>query len=231
MEQSKIQEDKKPSNEVRIGFKSRPKALISYCEKLLKEEKVKELHLTAVGNSITKLVTTAEILKIIIPGLYQQNRFATVSFQSVEEGQKLELNPNSRLYPKLEILLSLEEPKEKNEGTQDKLSEDERKKLLDAWQKQKESKKKVFFRRRFYRNINGFGFRRRRAATRRFANSYSGTRAGNANAIRNGRRFGNRFRKFGKRPNNGVRSRGINNRKFNGVRNQNNGKKPNPVKT
>ena len=58
-----MSESKKPNNELRISFRSKPKQIISQCEKLLKEEKVKDLHLSAIGNTIGNLVITAEIFK------------------------------------------------------------------------------------------------------------------------------------------------------------------------
>lgn len=46
--------------------------------KLLKEDKVKEIHLSAVGNSIGDLIIAVEILKSSNPGLFQQNIFSTI---------------------------------------------------------------------------------------------------------------------------------------------------------
>ena len=156
-----MNQNKNPSNEIKISSNTPIKSVISYCQNLLKEEKVKDLHFSAIGNSISKLVNAVEILKAIIPGLYQQNRLATVIFQSVEEGQKIELGPYSKIYPKLEISLFLEKPEKKDEGTQDKLSEEERKKILDAMEKIKEGKMK----KRPYRGrpnrIYGFNYRGR----------------------------------------------------------------------
>ena len=44
-EEVKPQEAKAPSNEIRVGNRSKPKDLIAQCEKLLKEDKLKEIQL------------------------------------------------------------------------------------------------------------------------------------------------------------------------------------------
>ena len=95
---------KKPVNDIRVSFNSRIGGIVSYCEKLLKENNLRELNFSAVGGSIGTLVSVVEILKTITPGLYQVNRLATISYQSVEEGGKSEAQ-NQRLYPKLEVKL------------------------------------------------------------------------------------------------------------------------------
>ena len=75
----KVQENQsKPNNEIRVGNRSKPKELIAQCEKLLKEDKLKEIHLTAVGNSIGDLIIAVEILKSSNPGLFQQSIFSTI---------------------------------------------------------------------------------------------------------------------------------------------------------
>lgn len=124
-----MESNKKPANDIRVGFNSRIVRIVSYCEELLKEGKMRELNFSAVGGSIGTLVSAVEVIKTIYPGLYQVNRLATITYQSVEEGGKKEVQ-NQRLYPKLEVKLTLDKPP-KSEGFQDKLSEEERKKLLD----------------------------------------------------------------------------------------------------
>ena len=111
---------KKPENDIRVSFNSRIGGIVSYCEKLLKENNVRELNFSAVGGSIGTLVSVVEVLKTITPGFYQVNRFATISYQSVEEGGKSE-SQNQRLYPKLEVKLTLDKPKITTEGFQDVL--------------------------------------------------------------------------------------------------------------
>ena len=154
---------KKPVNDIRVSFSSRISGVVSYCEKLLKENNIRELNFSAVGGSIGTLVSVVELLKTITPGLYQINRLATISYQSVEEGGKSE-SQNPRLYPKLEIKLTLDKPSKVNEGFQDKLDEDERKKLLDIHLKRREERRNRGFRRRGRRGFRGRrgGFRGRR---------------------------------------------------------------------
>lgn len=126
----------KAPNDIRIGFRTRVGSVVSYCEQLLKE-KTKTLNFSAVGGSIGTLVNVVEVLKMTNPGLYQSNRLATISYQSVEEGGNVQ---NQRLYPKLEVILSVEKPEKTGEGFQDKLSEEERKKLLDEASKRREQR-------------------------------------------------------------------------------------------
>ena len=104
-----MDKSKKPVNDIRVSFNSRIGGIVSYCEKLLKENNLRELNFSAVGGSIGILVSVVEILKTITPGLYQINRLATISYQSVEEGGKSEAQ-NQRLYPKLEVKLTLDKP-------------------------------------------------------------------------------------------------------------------------
>lgn len=152
---------KKPENDIRVSFNSRIGGIVSYCEKLLKENNVRELNFSAVGGSIGTLVSVVEVLKTITPGFYQVNRFATISYQSVEEGGKSE-SQNQRLFPKLEVKLTLDKPSKTTEGFQDALTEDERKKLYDIHIKQREDRRNGRFRRRrVFRGRRG-GFRGRR---------------------------------------------------------------------
>ena len=128
---------KKAANDIRVGFNSRIGGILRYCQKLIKEDNMKELNFSAVGGSIGTLVTAVEILKTIEKGFYQINRFATISYQSVEEGKKGEPQ-NQKLYPKLEIKLTLDKPKNKTEGYQEPLSEEERKKITDIQEKRRQ---------------------------------------------------------------------------------------------
>ena len=119
-------ESNKPENEIRIGFNSRVRNTVNYASILLKENKFRSLNLSAIGGAIGSLVNAVEVLKINNPGLYQVNKIGTVSYQTVDQQGGVQ---NQRLYPKLEVVLSLDAPKEQGEGYQDKLSEDERTKL------------------------------------------------------------------------------------------------------
>jgi len=156
-----MDKSKKPVNDIRVSFNSRIGGIVSYCEKLLKENNFRELNFSAVGGSIGTLVSVVELLKTITPGFYQINRFATISYQSVEEGGKSE-SQNQRLYPKLEVKLTLDKPAKTTEGFQDALSEEERKKLLDIHLKRRDERRRGGFRgRRPFRGRRG-GFRGRR---------------------------------------------------------------------
>ena len=155
-----MDKSKKPVNDIRVSYSSRIGGIVSYCEKLLKENNMRELNFSAVGGSIGTLVSVVELLKTITPGLYQINRIATISYQSVEEGGKNE-NQNARLFPKLEVKLTLDKPAKQTEGFQDKLTEDERKKLLDLHNKRKDDRRNRPRRRGGFRGRRG-GFRGRR---------------------------------------------------------------------
>ena len=159
-----MDKSKKPVNDIRVSYNSRIGGIVSYCEKLLKENNLRELNFSAVGGSIGTLVSVVELLKTITPGLYQINRLATISYQSVEEGGKSE-NQNPRLFPKLEVILTLDKPAKTTEGFQDKLTEDERKKLLDLHNKRKDERRNRPRRRGGFRGRRG-GFRGRRGGFR-----------------------------------------------------------------
>ena len=135
-----MDKSKKQVNDIRVSFNSRIGGIVSYCEKLLKENNIRELNFSAVGGSIGTLVSVVELLKTITPGFYQVNRLATISYQSVEEGGKSETQ-NQRLYPKLEVKLTLDKPAQITEGFQDKMNEEERKKLLDLHNKRREERR------------------------------------------------------------------------------------------
>ena len=117
-----MDKSKKPANDIRVSFNSKIGGIVSYCERLLKENNMRDLNFSAVGGSIGTLVSVVELLKTIHPGLYQINRFATISYQSVEEGGKKE-SENNRLYPKLEVKLTLDKPAKLTEGFQEKFVE------------------------------------------------------------------------------------------------------------
>ena len=100
---------------------------------------MRELNFSAVGGSIGTLVTAVEVLKTLEPGLYQINRFATISYQSVEEGKKSEVQ-NQKLYPKLEVKLTLDKPSKIGEGYQEPLTEEERTKLHEIQSKRRQGR-------------------------------------------------------------------------------------------
>ena len=152
-------------------MKSRQRYVIKYATSVMKEKNYKELKISAVGGSIGKLVDIVEVLKILIPGLYQQNRITSVAYQTVDSNSQV---LNQRLYPKLEVILSTEEFKNKNEGTQDKLDEKLRKDIEEIMKKRKErgfrGRKDGFRGRRpgiWGRVSRRGGFRRNRGGSRR----------------------------------------------------------------
>ena len=73
------------------------------------------------------------------PGLRKNCRHIAEIIQSVEEGGNVQ---NQKLYPKLEVVLTLDKPTTSGEGFQDVLSEEDRKKLLELRDKRREERQK-----------------------------------------------------------------------------------------
>ena len=113
-------------NLIRIGTGTRINGVLRYANVLLKERNFREIHFRGLGASVGKLVTVVELLKLTHPGMYQINKIGTVAFQLKEGNESI---INERLYPKLEIILSLDPPNEKSVGFQDKMAEEERSRL------------------------------------------------------------------------------------------------------
>jgi hypothetical protein len=132
---SNQKDNKKAPNDIRIGMNSRPRNVIKYATSVMDEQKLSELKFSAVGGSIGRLLDIVEVLKVLKPGLYQQNRITSVAYQTVDSNNTL---LNQRLYPKLEVILSKEEPKNKTEGFQGKLEEDKRKEIEKIMNERKE---------------------------------------------------------------------------------------------
>ena len=193
-----METQKKPANEIRVGFNSRITGIINYCQRLLKENNIRDLTFSAIGGSIGTLVTAVEVLKILTPGLHQINRLATISYQSVEEGKKDEVQ-TQRLYPKLEVKLSLDKPQKTGEGYQEPLKEDERTKLLDVQSKRRKAgpQRRGAFRRRG-------GFRGRRPGFRGRRPGFRGRGRGRSNLGRGRTPMGGRGNARG-RSNRGAR--------------------------
>ena len=227
---SEATEVKVPNNEIRVGNKTKPKDLIAQCEKLLNEDKLKEIHLTAVGNSIGDLIIAVEILKSSNPGLNQQTIFSTIGPRTPKnankdkEKEKDKVNEKpQKLYPHLEVVLSCEKLEMKEAP---KLTEEERKILIDTLDKQKanfnkQRKFNSFKRRRNFR----FGFRRQRfalSARRNVNNRYN----------RNARNWSYNTNNNKRRPRQGYNNRMNNRRVFPkspAGRRFNNNKPSNPV--
>ena len=137
---SSTQKDsKKEPNDIRIGMSSRPRNVIKYATSIMDEKKLTELKFSAVGGSIGRLLDIVEVLKVLKPGLYQLNRITSVAYQTVDSNQKL---LTQKLYPKLEVILSKEEPKNKTEGYQGQLDEKDRKQIETIMNKRKEEREK-----------------------------------------------------------------------------------------
>ena len=137
---SNVKKDsKKEPNDIRIGMNSRPKNVIKYSTSVMDELKLTELKFSAVGGSIGILLDVVEVLEIPKQGLYQQNRITSVVYQTVDSNQKL---LTQKLYPKLEVILSKEEPKQKTEGYQGQLDEKDRKQIETIMNKRKEEREK-----------------------------------------------------------------------------------------
>lgn len=126
---------KKEPNDIRIGMNSRPRYVIKYATSVMEEKKLKDLKFSAVGGSIGRLLDIVEVLKVLKPGLYQQNRITSVAYQTLDSNNTL---INQRLFPKLEVILSTEEPKNKTEGYQGQLDEKTRKEIETAMNAKKE---------------------------------------------------------------------------------------------
>ena len=203
-----MSEEKKVSNEIRIGLRTKPKEIIAQCEKLIKEEKVKELHLSAVGNTIGNLVVAVEIVKSFFLNLHQSSEFSTIPARSLEKDKdkKPDTKPQ-RLYPRFEIILSTEKLAEKKEGSQSKITEEERTILIETLEKQKEAFTKI---RRLRRNF--INTRRRVFNGRRKNAPYSAKNRG----YNNRRRTAFRGRQFVK---SSAGARRNNPRKFNAQKN------------
>ena len=137
---SNQKDNTKAPNDIRIGMNSRPRYVIKYSTSVMEEKKLTELKFSAVGGSIGRLLDIVEVLKVLKPGLYQTNRITSVAYQTVDSNNTL---LNQRLYPKLEVILSTEEPKVKTpEGYQGKLDEEQRKELEKVLNERREKMEK-----------------------------------------------------------------------------------------
>ena len=194
-------QSEKAPNDIRIGMNSRPRYVIKYATSILKEKNLKELKFSAVGGSLGKLLDTVEVLKVMIPGLYQQNKITSVAYQTVDSNKSV---INQRLYPKMEVVLSTEEPKTKNEGTQEKMDEKLRaeiQKLMDSRKEEREKQRGAAPR---------GGYRGGRGGPRRgnFRGGRRGAPRGGFRGNRGGPRRGGNFRGGRGAPRRGAPMRG-----------------------
>ena len=194
----------KAENDIRVGMNSRPRNVIRYASSIMKEKNLKELKFSAVGGSIGKLLDTVEVLKVMIPGLYQQNKITSVAYQTVDSNKSV---ISQRLYPKMEVVLSTEEPKTKTEGTQGKMDEKLRAEIQKIMDDRKAKREKEGTRGGFRDNRRGGrgSFRGNRGGPRRggFRGNRGGPRRGRGNfrGQRGGPRRGGAMR--GRRENRG----------------------------
>ena len=194
----------KAENDIRVGMNSRPRNVIRYASSIMKEKNLKELKFSAVGGSIGKLLDTVEVLKVMIPGLYQQNKITSVAYQTVDSNKSV---ISQRLYPKIEVVLSTEEPKTKTEGTQGKMDEKLRAEIQKIMDDRKAKREKEGTRGGFRDNRRGGrgSFRGNRGGPRRggFRGNRGGPRRGRGNfrGQRGGPRRGGAMR--GRRENRG----------------------------
>ena len=136
------------SNEIRVNSKSSISSLLELCGRMLSFKKDKELQMSASGKSISKLIALAEIVKSMHPYLIQNTILTTT-----KAGEEADIDERGKLTPKIEIVLSEREPQGKSDV---KLNEEEKKKLLDIWESQKERENKI--QRTSMVNNNGNGF-------------------------------------------------------------------------
>ena len=178
----------KAENDISIGMNSRPRNVIRYASSIMKEKNLKELRFSAVGGSIRQLLDTVEVLKVMIPGLYQQNKITSVAYQTVDSNKSV---ISQKLYPKMEVILSTEEPKTKNEGTQDKMDEKLRAEIQKIMDERKAEREKEGTRGGFRNNRRGGrgSFRGNRGGPRRggFRGNRGGPRRGGRGAFRGNR--------------------------------------------
>jgi len=109
-----------PVNHIKVSFRSSVRSLVNYAEKVLKEHNMRTLQFTAIGGAIGNLVRSVEILKVLHPGLYQNNTLGTVVHQTLENSKSV----SERLYPKFEVEMSLDQPTTTNEGSQGQITEE-----------------------------------------------------------------------------------------------------------
>lgn len=119
------------SNEVLVDSKSKISSLIELCENIMSAQKKKELLLSGIGKSISKLVALVEIMKSIHPYLIQSSVLTTSSNESDKEGKKEETNKKGDVFLKLEITLSEKEPEGK---INEKITEEKKEELMNLWE-------------------------------------------------------------------------------------------------
>ena len=121
-------QSQQPVNHIRVSATSQVRNLIRYSNMLLKERNFREIQFSGLGGAIGKIVSAVEVLRIVNPGLFQVNKIETVTYSTKDNQNNL---VNERLYPRMEVILTLDEPKVKGLGYQGKLNEEERVRLFN----------------------------------------------------------------------------------------------------
>ena len=103
-------------SKIKVKNSTTPGKIISLSKKYLKETS-KEIKLEALGKAISNLVNIIESLKLMIPGLHQENKISSIT-------------SNYNYIPKFEVTLSLNIPLNRTkEGYQPPLSESNRREI------------------------------------------------------------------------------------------------------
>ena len=158
-------EKTKPPNDITIGINDKVRNIVLYSKSIMKEKNLRELKFSAVGGPIGRLLEVVEVLKVLIPNLYQQNKITSVTYQPLDSKNTV---LNQKIYPKMEVILSLDEFQTKNEGTQDKLPEEKRKQIEQIMNERREQRKKNERKELRKRRVFRRGFRGRRVFIRGF---------------------------------------------------------------
>ena len=66
--------ENKAQNDIRLGQGTRVRNVVRYCNSIIKEKNYRELHFSAVGSAIGKLISAVEVLKIVNPGNFSLNK-------------------------------------------------------------------------------------------------------------------------------------------------------------
>jgi len=128
--------DNKEVNHIKIGGQTRVRNVITYALLLFNEKNFKDVTISAIGGAIGSLVNAVEVLKVEL-NLYQNNKISTVSYQTMDSNENI---IQERLYPKMEVVLSKDEPKNQGDGYQGKMKEDDRKTLKAFLDKARENR-------------------------------------------------------------------------------------------
>ncbi len=133
-----MEKDNNIPNQIKIGANTRVGGVISYILSLFNQNTFKDVTISAIGGAIGTLVNVVEVVKAEVPNLHQNNKISTVSYQTLDPSDKV---VQERLYPKMETVLSILEPKEKGDGYQKPLEDNERKAFSEYIAKRRDERK------------------------------------------------------------------------------------------